>query len=468
MGYLLEQAYPFLPVSLQNLGISAFGYFWHKRRFGGVFKNELRKFKDRESFTYEQWSDYQLQELRKFLAHAYMNVPFYREKYRQAGLSENDLSTIQRLDQLSKLPLLEKDELRKFGTTSLMAGNKRKGTFFGSSGSTGTPTRIFFSDYMHQRWSAGFEARIRHWAGVSKDLSRGMIGGRRILPSGTSRPPFYRYNFVEKQVYFSAYHISPTTAPNYLEAIRRYDLDYMTGYAASNFFLARFLDEAKLEVPPLKAVITSSEKLTKEMRQTLEKVYQCKAYDSYSGIEACGLISECEHGSLHVSPDMGIIEFLRPDGSPALPGEVAEMVCTGILNYDQPLIRYRIGDLAVLSDRICKCGRQLPVVQEIIGRIEDTVVGIDGREMVRFHGIFIDLPHVLEAQVVQEDYSSLTINVVPNGKISIQEQNIIRDRILSQLGKVNVSINEVESIPRGPNGKFKAVISKVKRQPQNK
>jgi phenylacetate-CoA ligase len=462
MGYLLEKAYPFLPVSLQNLGISAFGYFWHKRRFGGAFKNELRKFKDRESFTYEQWSDYQLQELRRFLAHAYMNVPFYREKYRQAGLSESDLM-VRELSDLMKFPMLEKDDLRKFGTTSLMSRTRREGTFFGSSGSTGTPTKIFFSNHLHQRWSAGFEARIRHWAGVSYQMGRGMIGGRRIIPEGEGRPPFYRYNFIEKQVYFSAYHISPATAWSYLEGIRRYKIDYMTGYAASNFFLARFFAESNMDVPPLKAVITSSEKLTSEMRQTIEKVYQCKAYDSYSGIEACGLISECEHGSLHVSPDMGIIEFLRPDGTKALAGEPAEMVCTGILNDDQPLIRYRIGDMAILSDKVCTCGRQLPVVYEISGRVEDTVVGADGREMVRFHGIFIDLPHVVEAQVVQEDYSTLSINVVPNGPISEHERNIIRNRVVSQLGQVNVFINEVATIPRGANGKFKAVISKVKR-----
>jgi phenylacetate-CoA ligase len=125
------------------------------------------------------------------------------------------------------------------------------------------------------------------------------------------------------------------------------------------------------------------------MRRIFKEVYQCKTYDSYSGLEACGLISECEHGKLHISPDVGIIELLKEDGNYAQPGETGEAVCTGFLNYDQPLIRYRIGDLIKLSNnQQCECGRHMPVVDEIIGRVEDTVLAKDGREMVRFHGIF--------------------------------------------------------------------------------
>jgi len=94
----------------------------------------------------------------------------------------------------------------------------------------------------------------------------------------------------------------------------------MTGYAMSNFFLARFFEEMKRETPALKAVITSSEKLTGAMRETFQRVYGCKSFDSWSGLEACGLVSECEHGSLHISPDLGLIELLDEHGKPVAPG----------------------------------------------------------------------------------------------------------------------------------------------------
>ena len=174
---------------------------------------------------------------------------------------------------------------------------EKAGHFFASSGSTGTPTKILFSHAMHQRWMALFESRVRNWAGVNSFIPRGMIGGRRVLPTANNKPPFYRYNSFEKQVYFSAYHINRKNATDYLEGMKRYQVEYMTGYAMSNFFLARFFKEQQLNAPQLKAVLTSSEKLTKEMRQVFKEVYNCKTYDSWSGVEACGLITECEHGS---------------------------------------------------------------------------------------------------------------------------------------------------------------------------
>lgn len=466
MSSLTDKIYPFVPVWLQNIGISMYGYKWQKRRFGGVFEEEYKGFKDREFYTAQQWNDYQTQALRKTLCHAIENVPYYKQVYTKAGFTVESFKKFD-LSDLPKLPYLEKNTLRGLGTTDLVAAKTEpNGAFFASSGSTGTPTQILLSEAMHQRWSAGFEARIRNWAGLNRFNKRGMIGGRRIIRDGQSNPPYYRYNFIEKQVYFSAYHISAQTAANYMEAIQKYGLDYMTGYAASNFILARFFDGQGLHYP-LKAVITSSEKLTQEMRDVFARVYGCKTYDSYSGVEDCGLISECEHGGLHVSPDMGIIEFLNEQGQPAQPGEMAEMVCTGTLNFDQPLIRYRIGDMAVLSGKKCTCGREMPLVTEIVGRLEDVVVGKDGREMVRFHGIFINLPNVLKAQVVQEDYDDFVINIVGLHPLTDEEKKAIKLRMESQLGEIKLKLVEVPEIPAGPNGKFKAVISKVKRQTVN-
>lgn len=463
MASKIEKLYSFLPVWLQNIGISAYGYKWQKRRFGGVFEEELKGFKARDRYTEQQWNDYQTAELRKILVHAFETVPFYHEKYSKAGFTVEDFKKFE-LSDLSKLPYLEKDELREFGKTTLMSSKKlADGEYYSSSGSTGTPTSIYFSKNMHQKWSAGFEARIRNWAGINRKNGRGMIGGRRILPEGDAKPPYYRYNFFEKQVYYSAYHISKQTAPNYLGGMEKYGIDYMTGYAAANFILARFLDEQNLTYS-LKAVITSSEKLTQEMRDKFQKVYGCKTYDSYSGVEACGLVSECEEGSLHISPDMGIFEFIDTEGNPSKHGEMGEVVSTGTLNYDQPLIRYRIGDMMKTSAAKCNCGREMPVIEEIVGRVEDTVVGLDGREMVRFHGIFIDIPGIAEGQIIQNDYDDFVVNVgAPNG-LTDEEKQIVTKRMISQLGEVKVDINVLETIPRTANGKFKAVISKVKRK----
>ncbi|GAB5555127.1 MAG: phenylacetate--CoA ligase family protein [Saprospiraceae bacterium] len=452
----------YAPFWFQNLAISVFGYFWKKRRFGKKFDAEVKKFIDRENFTSDQWKAYQTRELRKIVVSAFDNVPFYTEKYTKAGLTRLDLMNIT-LDTISKIPPLEKEELRNFGKSTLLSNKLDKsGRFYSSSGSTGKPVSIFLSKKSHQFWTAGYEARVKNWAGVSKAMRRGMIGGRRILPKADSSGPYYRWNYFEKMVYFSAYHISAKTAADYVSGIRKYKLDFMMGYAMSNYLLANFIIQENLEVPKLKAVITSSEKLTDEMRSVYKKAYGCETYDTWSGVEAVAQISECEKHTLHESPDIGIIEVLDENGNQVLPGEMGEAYCTSLYNFDQPLIRYRCGDQLRVSNKDCECGRSLRTFEEISGRIEDIIEGKDGRKMVRFHGVFIDLEDVIEAQVIQFSLEEIEIKVVSSKEI-LSEKSIATmiNRMQSQLGDIKVIINQVDGIPRGPNGKFKAVISKL-------
>lgn len=451
------------PVFLQNLMISAFGYKWKKRRLGGIFNDELKKVKDRESYTHEQWRNYQATNLRKLLLHAFDMVPYYKEKYTAAGITRVQLERFKPED-LAKLPPLEKNDVRRFGKTSLLSTRPDPtGIFIPSSGSTGTPLSLYYSESMHQKWFAIYEARVRNWAGVSRFNTRGMVGGRRILPDNALKGPYFRYNFFEKQVYFSAYHITPNTASDYAKAFEKHNIEYMTGYAMGNYILARFFLQNNISMPPMKAVITSSEKLTEEMRKVFKEVYNCKTYDSYSGAEVCGLISENEHGQLLISPDVGIMEVLNDKGTPCLPGETGEIYSTGFLNYDQPLIRYRIGDLVKLStDQNTICGRNMPVVDEITGRKEDVVIGKDGRQMVRFHGIFIDLPSIIEGQIIQHELERFEVRVVLSKPLSSEETKTIQQRMKSQLGEIIVEIKQVDKIPRTANGKIKAVISHVK------
>ena len=446
---------------LQNVFVSAYGLQWKQRRFGGIFSEEYRKAKERESFTAQQWSDYQDWHLQRILHHAFDHVPYYKKAFEEQNISRQSLAKLS-ANALSKLPVLLKEDLRRFGTSTLLSDKKEKGgLFFPSSGSTGTPTQILFSHAMHQRVFALMESRVRNWAGVNSFMPRGMIGGRRVVPNAYALPPYYRYNRAEKQVYFSAYHISKKNAQDYLAAIKKYGVQYMTGYAMSNFLLASFMDELDLTAPHLRCVITSSEKLTPKMREVFLKVYGCKTFDGWSGLENCGLVSECEQGSLHVSPDAGIIELLDDKMQPVDAGSPGRVYCTGFLNYDQPLIRYDIGDTMVASNESCACGRHMPVIREIIGRNEDVVYGKDGRAMVRFHSIFNGLRSIKQAQVIQESTELIRIKVVPDGNVAPQELVIMKDRIRSQLGDVDVLIQQVETIDQTKNGKFKAVISRL-------
>jgi phenylacetate-CoA ligase len=464
MNAIIENIYSKSPISFQNILISVYGYFWKMRRFGGIYMNELKDFQAREKYTKSQFENYQTFELRKLLLHALETVPYYSTLFNDIGLTKNEILKFELCD-LIKIPFLSKDILRQHGTNNLISSKVSKGrSFFASSGSTGTPVQILYTHDLHQKMTAAMENRVRNWAGVSYKDARGMIGGRRVVPDGNSKGSFYRYNLFENQVYYSAYHISLKNVKDYINGLKKHHVTWMTGYTMSNFFLARFIEESGEVVPQMKAVITSSEKLTQEMRDTFKRVYGCNTFDSYSGVEACGLISECEKGSLHISPDIGIIELLNEKGIPIMPGEVGEAVCTGLINFDQPLIRYRIGDMIKLSEnQTCECGRKMPIVDEIVGRTEDVVLSQDGREMVRFHGIFIGISSIIEGQIIQHSFHDFEIKLVVAKPLINTEKQLIISRMISQLGDVSVNLNEVESIPRTANGKFKAVVSHVTR-----
>lgn len=457
MKKIVENIYKNSPIAFQNGMISLYGYYWKNRRLGIEFKNQLIEFENRTNYSEKQWQEYQTAELRKLLIHAFKTVPFYTDKYKTAGFQLSDFENFE-LSDLSSLPYLDKEELRAYGKTTLLSSQRAKGKFYSSSGSTGTPISVYFSKNFHQQWNAAYEVRVRNWAGVNYKMARGMIGGRRVLPTSEMKGPFYRYNASEKQTYFSAYHISEKSVPNYIEGFIKNKVEYLVGYATSIYLLADFIMKLDIKAPKLKSVLTSSEKLTKPMRETIEKAFQCKVYDAYSGVEACGLISENENGELLFSPDTGILEVVDEKGNQVENGEVGEVISTGLLNFDQPLIRYRIGDCVRLSKK--QDGNGFIKIDEIEGRTEDVITAKDGRKMVRFHGLFIDIVGLKQAQIIQEKNYNCILNLVVDSSFNKKDEKIFFDRLQSQLGNVKLDINYFDSIPREANGKFKAVISR--------
>jgi phenylacetate-CoA ligase len=449
--------YARLPVAGQHLAVTAYGLYWRRLRFGPGFEEALIRFRAREHWSAEEWRAQESNELRALLSRAAAEVPYYRETW---GERERKGAAAGRLEEL---PLLSKEPIRANPEAFLLDSLRgRRLHRFHTSGSTGTPIQTLWTAEEIRSSMALREARSAGWAGVSFRRPRATFSGRLVEPDPGSRGPFYRYNAAERQVYLSAFHLRPGTAARYVEALRKHRVEWLTGYAVSYFLLARMILEQRLPMPSLKAVVTTSEKLTPEMRRVMEAAYNCRVFEEYSTVENALFASECEKGQLHVSPDAGIVEILRPDGSRCTAGETGEVVATCLIRTSQPFVRYRLGDLARWSDVACSCGRAMPVLEEVVGRIEDVVIGPDGREMVRFHGIFIDQPHIREGQIVQEALDRLRVRVVPTDRFGPADEEEIRRRVTQRLGPaVEVTVEKVAEIPRTPGGKFRAVISEL-------
>lgn len=455
----LDAMYTKVPVWAQHAAVSLYGGWWHWLRFGPGYKGALRSYLLRESLSAADWNQWVQGKLSEVLRAAAQDVPYYRDNW---SVSQKAAA---KAGILKGLPLLGKEEVRS-NPRSFLRDTVRASDLlvFHTSGSTGTPIPTYWSARELRDSMAIREARSTHWAAVSFRLPRATFSGRMVVPKASGSAPYYRFNVAERQVYLSAFHVRPQTVEHYVSAMRRHGVQWCTGYAVSFYLLAQMMLEAKLQPLRLKAVITTSEKLTPNMREVMREAYGCRIYEEYSTVENSMFASECEAGRLHVSPDGGMVEILRPDGSDCSPGEIGEVVATGFIRRNEILIRYRLGDLAAWDPNPCPCGRNMRIIRDVIGRIEDVVIAPDGRRLVRFHGLFVDQPNVKEGQVVQQSRDRLLLRVVTTSAFSEHDRRSLIARALARLGNgIQVEVERVDSIARSNSGKFKAVVSLLPR-----
>ena len=452
--------YARLPVWAQHVAASAYGVYWHWLRFGPGYARYVKEYTERECFSTKEWQAWQQSQLQDLLRAAATEVPYYQRVW------SKDEKAAALAGRMEDLPLLDKDPIRADPEAFLQQDMQPwPRLVFHTSGSTGTPIASIWTVQEYRNALALREVRSARWAGVSFKMPRATFSGRLVEPDPESKGPFYRFNLPERQVYLSAFHLRADTAPLYVHALRRHRIQWLTGYAVSCYLLAKFILEQSLSLPSLKAVVTTSEKVTPGMRRVMKAAYGCRVYEEYSTVENAVFASECEHSRLHVSPDVAVVEILRSDGTPCEPGEAGEVVATRLMQEYQTLIRFRLGDLARWDPDPCPCGRAMPVLREVVGRIEDVVIGPDGRQMVRFHGIFADQPHVREGQVIQENLNCIRVKVVPTNGFGPADVQDITHRVQQRLGsQTEVIVEPVHQIPRTAAGKFQAVVSRLREE----
>ncbi len=448
MGWT-DTLYARLPVPLQHAAVTAFGAVWHRKRFGGSYGRELAGFLERERFSREEWRDWQTRALREILSLAVTRVPYYRRAWAGLGLDEGRIARFT-LDDLPHLPILEKEAVRADPGAFLVDGKDDGLTVCPTSGSSGTPVQTYWSPDDFRRSLALREARACRPAGVSYSQPRATVSGRMVVPDPDSPGPFHRFNLAERQVYLSAFHLKPANAAAYVAPLVRHRVAWATGYTHVFEQLAVLMMEQGIAPPPgLRAVITTSEALTEEGRERIEMAFGCRAYQEYGQVEDAIFACEGPDRRMRVSPDSGVLELVDSQGGPG------DVVATSFIRRSQLLIRYRLGDVAVLDED----AGPMPVLREVVGRVEDLVVGPDGRRMLRFHGVFTALPGVREAQIVQEAAARIRVRVVPAPGYGEETAREIAARVRQRLGTgVEVEVERVESIPRTKAGKFQAVV----------
>ena len=252
---------------------------------------------------------------------------------------------------LHVLPTLDKQAIRQNELQFIVEGINPKSLWMDkTSGTTGTSLEVYWRRSMLPKWWALAEVMVRNVAGVGQDMPRAMMGGRPIVKGNAKQPPYWRFNRRWRQLYLSSYHVSRKTAPSYVDAIRRYGSQWIIGYGSAIAALAENALEAGVRPLRLRAAIVSGDTLLPGMRASIETFFGCKCFDSYGQSEGVATATECQNGRMHVIPAVGILEILREDGSPCAPGEVGEIVATGLFQR-----RHALNPLP--GGRLCGLGR---------------------------------------------------------------------------------------------------------------
>lgn len=455
-----KQIYYALPPSIQDFAISALGYRRRFQRFGGLWKRLVAELMQSQWWSEQQIRNSQLQKLKKIVGESYTWSPYYREAMDAAGIAPEE---IRDLSDLKRLPLVEKETLRARTSDFHNKAPWRKPIEWGqTSGSTGTPLTIPGDREAFATALALLERQYR-WAGTTFFDKHVRLTGVLISREDNPGRPF-RYNYAWNQLLCSSYHLTKQNMPQMAEAMAKFKPVYLHCYPSAGYVFARWLNAnppAKSGIR-LKAVFATAETLYEFQTAEMEQAFGCPVLNHYGSSEGSPFIGQCERGSLHVSDESGIIEFLRPDGTPARPGEEAEMVVTSFRAFSLPLIRYRIGDYATLSDAPCPCGRELTVVTSIGGRHDDLMVTTDRGVVGRLSQVTKVAPQsFIESQIEETRLDEFVFRYVADPKFFVTQRDLpaVEQDMKQRLGSnIRVSFERLDRIPRDARGKYRSMI----------
>ncbi|GAB3738051.1 AMP-binding protein [Luteimonas pelagia] len=456
----LARLYRLVPTRLRDAFASVHGLRSDRLRYGGSFASRLEGYRARDAWPLERLAAWQDERLVALLRHAVAHVPYYRRLHRAGGFPIEQVASAA---DLAKLPILEKDTIRR-DPEAFVAERASALHVLHTSGTTGTPLRLYRSTETIRDWYACFERRAREWGGVSRGDRYAMLGGQLVVPVEASRPPFWVYNAPSRQLYMSVYHLSPAFMGSYLDEIARRGIVHMYGYASAMDSLASHALATGRRDVRLKLATSNAEPLYAHQRERIGKAFDCEVRDTYSNSEMSIAAFECPGGRMHLSMDVAAVEVVDGVGRPRPPGEVSDFVGTCLLNFDQPLIRYRMGDRGALAgaEAPCTCGCRAPSLDSIEGRQDDVLVTPDGRQVGRLDPVFKGGMHLLEAQVVQVALDEVHVNVVPAPGYGAADAESIAARLRDRMGGITVRVVEVPAIARTSNGKFRAVVSQLR------
>lgn len=407
----------------------------------------------------QQLRDLQLERLQALLKYADNHIPYYQRLFAECDFDAkfHDLSDLQ------KLPFLTKKEIRQHledfkapGATDLAR--------FNTGGSSGEPL-VFFIGNERVSHDVAAKWRATRWWDVDIGDPEMVVWGSPIELGSQDRVRAIRDKFLRTTL-LPAFEMSEAKLDGFIEQIRSFRPKMLFGYPSALAHIAGHAEKRGVAMDDLgiKVAFVTSERLYDYQREKIESVFACPVANGYGGRDAGFIAHQCPSGGMHITAEDIFVEIIDGEGKVLPPGESGEIVVTHMATKHFPFIRYRTGDVGVLDDQLCSCGRGLPLLKEVQGRSTDFIIAADGMVMHGLALIYVvrDVEGVENFKITQESLSHTRVELMVSETFTSDSVELIRDGLVKRLGKgVTVDVECVDQIAAEASGKFRYIVSKV-------
>jgi phenylacetate-CoA ligase len=397
------------------------------------------------------------QRLKETLVRAAEGIPFYRERFRKAGFEP--ACHFQSPADLARVPLLTKDDVRSHYPEMLDPRYACCSVSAHTSGTTGQPMTMRLNEYYV---AFDYACMFRHWARAGYRFRDRYAAVRSYVPD-TPAAPLWKYNRWQNTLYMSAYHLKPSNAERYLEALLQFRPAYLRGYASSLHVLAEFAYPRRAEFGFVRGLFSASETLSPQERSVIEGTFGKKLWDWYGMTEPAVVITERDdHEGMEVNWEYGYAEFLE---APGLASDERRLIATSLHNPVMPFIRYDTQDIARLDSRMDQAGLY-PRVAGLNGRKDDCLLTPDGARLpsLNFYSLLQIYTDIVRFQFVQTDPSHVTMKIStrPSARELSKLVATVGGEVRKRLGPaLELSVEVTDRFYTSPDGKtptFKRLV----------
>jgi len=434
-------------------------------------KSTMRYF---DSYKESQWWSYQKlmyaqdKKIRQMIKHLYSNVPYYRRIFKEKNLGPEN---IKNSEDLTKIPVLTHENVRQ-NLDDLIANNMSKTSLFRcqTGGTTGHPL-VLYKDKNELSSAEACLYRGWEWSGYQIGEKRALLWGTHLTTSKYASFKEELKRIFTRSIFIGAWNLSEEKIKNSLRKMNTMKPTFLIGYTSSIYTFAKFINHEDIDLKfRLTGILTTAEPIFDFQRDAIEKAFNCQVFDQYGCGEVNSMGFECEeHKGLHIPTERIHIEFLDlEDYSPVSDGEMGRIVVTCLENYGMPIIRYDTEDLGRKKQESCSCGRNLPLMNSIVGRTIDTITLPNGHAI--FGGFFVyalqDIEWIkkygiIQFQVVQKKKDYIIFKIHSQKEPSQQALESFEGLMKRHLGDVVFNVEFVDQIPVSASGKRRYIISEV-------